>query len=163
MSYKLKDSDYNHISSLATYDPINGKIYSKVSNSNVKTGEELRGTIDERGYIRVGLDGKTYTLHRLAFLLMKEVLPEQVDHINRDKSDNRWSNLRGCNQVQNQWNIGKRSTNTSGYKNVSWRKQRNTWIGRFKYNGETYHVGSFDCPHKANLEVLRKRKEIEKR
>jgi hypothetical protein len=60
-----------------------------------------------------------------------------VDHINHNELDNRKSNLRACLQSQNTRNTKKRSDNTSGYKGVTWSKQKNRWQVQVTLHGKT--------------------------
>jgi hypothetical protein len=56
--------------------------------------------------------------------------PRQVDHKFGIKTDNRKSELRICSGQQNNWNVGRLSSNTSGYKNVTWVGWRKKWVAR---------------------------------
>ena len=50
---------------------------------------------DERGFLKVSIDNERHLLHRLAWLWMTGLhAPVSVEHINGDRSDNRWKNLR---------------------------------------------------------------------
>lgn len=65
----------------------------------------VAGTTNNRGYVSITIDGKRYSAHRLAFLYMEGELPEHhVDHINRDKTDNSWANLRHATEAINNRN-----------------------------------------------------------
>lgn len=74
-----------------------------------------------------------------------------VDHINGDKLDNRCSNLRICTRQQNCWNVPTPRHNTSGYKGVQWRKDRQKWIAVIRVDNNLKRVGSFDTPQEASL------------
>ena len=79
-----------------------------------------------------------------------------IDHINRIKTDNRIENLRLVTKSQNNQNTSKQMNNTSGYKNIYWRKDNNKWIVRFQLNGKKIHYGWFE-----NIEdAIRKRDEV---
>lgn len=67
----------------------------------------------------------------------------QVDHINGDRSDNRWANLRQATQSQNSMNIGRRSTNVSGFKGVHWNKATQKWRACITINQKKFHLGLF--------------------
>ncbi len=91
----------------------------------------------------VNINGKRYTvlLHRL---LMQAMVPEiEVDHINGDRLDNRWVNLRYVNGSQNAMNRGLYRTNTSGKKGVYWSKSKNKWESAIRCNGKRYNLGVF--------------------
>lgn len=71
------------------------------------------------GYVTFSIRGKTYYEHRLAwFYVFGEWPAEQLDHINRVKSDNRIPNLRLCSASENRYNVPKRRHNTTGAKGV---------------------------------------------
>jgi hypothetical protein len=73
----------------------------------------------------------------------------QVDHINRNRTDNRRCNLRYATRTQNQANTGKQKNNRSGYKGVSWHKTK--WEARIKYGAKKLYLGRYDNPLKAAL------------
>lgn len=62
------------------------------------------------------LRGKSRTLVCMHRLLLDPPASAQVDHVNRDKLDNRRANLRVATRSQNQGNAGLRSDNTSGFR-----------------------------------------------
>lgn len=70
-------------------------MYWKINRTNgVKSGD-IAGRKNHDGYIHVSVFGKTYSGHRLAWFLHYGEFPElDIDHINRDRSDNRICNLR---------------------------------------------------------------------
>jgi len=103
------------------------------------------------GYYQVKLNGKQYYLHRLlaeAFIPNPEGKPE-VDHIDGDRQNNCLSNLRWCTRAENQRNVGKRITNTSGYKGVSFHKRDGKWQVRIRVDGKQKHLGYFHTPEEA--------------
>jgi len=79
----------------------------------------------KKGYVEIGISGRIYLAHRLAWLYIYGTWPkEQVDHINGIRNDNRIKNLRLATTSQNQWNKKMQKNNTSGIKGVSWDNQR---------------------------------------
>lgn len=89
---------------------------------------------------RVGRKTTPLLMHRV---IMNAPDGTEVDHRNRNKLDNRKSNLRLCTPSQNQANTPKRGTGTSRYKGVSWAKSCDRWIAHIHINRKTRHVGSF--------------------
>lgn len=93
---------------------------------------ELNGTIagtqDRLGYIRLQIDGKGVYAHRLAFLYMTGKLPlMDVDHIDRNPTNNRWANLREVTKKQNMQNLNVYNNSPFGVAGVSFRPERNKY------------------------------------
>tara|TARA_Y100000592_G_scaffold75768_1_gene118479 strand:- start:429 stop:773 length:345 start_codon:yes stop_codon:yes gene_type:complete len=94
------------------YDPETGILTTKA------TGFQNTNHIDWKGYLRatVWVKGiqKQVKVHRVAFFLMEGRWPEQTDHINRDRTDNRWANLREADPKLNANNRHTRGTSPYG-------------------------------------------------
>ena len=103
----------------------------------------MNGYAGRTVYMGGGRKGAIYTtewLHRL----IAEVPEGMVgDHINGDTLDNQRSNLRICTQRQNLMNTGKKSTNTSGVKGVSWHKASKKWVAQIYIDGKKRHLGIY--------------------
>jgi hypothetical protein len=95
------------------------------------------------GYIVIPVDGKQYPAHRLAFLYCTGEMPEEIDHANGCRSDNRFANLRSCTRSQNNANRRSSGRNTSGYKGVTFSKANKAWIAAITVAGKHYYLGSF--------------------
>lgn len=93
---------------------------------------------------------KTVLIHRH---IMGATSGKQIDHINGNRLDNRRSNLRFCSQKDNMANSRKPSTNTSGYKGVSWDKQRNKWVA-YIYREKSINLGGFGTVEEAHLAYI---------
>lgn len=144
-----------HLKSLYHYDPDTGLFTSIKERRNWKKGR-VAGTVNE--YIIIRIDEVGYRAHRLAWLYMTGEFPEaQIDHINGDKLDNRFSNLRPCNTSENSQNILKpRADCKSGYKGVAWRQRNKKFHATIRVKGRGIHLGYFDTAedaHKAYLEA----------
>ena len=107
-------------------------------------GKFLKSRTRTCGYVEVSLyrDGKLKKMlvHRLvamAYIPNPDNKP-QVDHINRNRSDNRISNLRWATHSENQQNTGKPINNKSGYKSISYQKYDDRWIFAKRINGKQY-------------------------
>jgi hypothetical protein len=104
----------------------------------------------------LSIDGRQYAAHRLAWLHMTgEWPPADIDHANGDPGDNRWNNLRAATRAQNISNGRKRSTNTSGFKGVSWRSAKEKWQAAITVNGLKRFLGYFDDPAEAHAAYVR--------
>lgn len=134
-----------------SYDPETG-IVKRIGRPRVRHGKMV-ATAHSHGYV-FGTVGRTKCfMHRIAWALMTGKWPDnQIDHINGDRSDNRWCNLREANQKQNSANMKMRSSNKSGYKGVSPSKGR--WAAFIHVDGKTKYLGRYVSPelaHKAYL------------
>lgn len=67
-----------------------------------------------------------------------------VDHRNGDGLDNRRSNLRHCSNSQNQQNRHQLTTNTSGYRGVTWNRASNKWQAAIKHQQESHYLGLYE-------------------
>lgn len=114
-------------------------------------GKKAKYKDKDKGYIEIRLKGKLFKAHRLAFLYVLGRWPEkEVDHINMNRSDNSWENLREASKSQNKGNVRKYSNNTSGFKGVSYNKRKTKWEAKGCLNNKTIHLGHFDTPEKAH-------------
>lgn len=105
----------------------------------------------DTGYRLICLFGKLVRAHRLAWLFMTGEWPDtDVDHENRNRDDNRWSNLRLATRTQNNANSKRPKTNTSGYKGVFWHKNYRKWVARIQINGKGMYLGARDDPEEAH-------------
>ena len=130
--------DYETVRKLLDYDPDTGRLTWKVRASiRVMVGGEA-GTVEGcNGYRKVGIKGKQYYAHRLVWLWMTGEWPEVIDHINHDKLDNRWCNLRDVGYEEN-------NKNKSRATGVCWYKDRNMWRSYITVGSNRIDLGSFE-------------------
>lgn len=133
-----------YLRSVLDYDPETGVFTWKVRTSTkVKIGD-ITGSLDGRGYLQIGVCSRLHKAHRLAWLYVYGEWPKlSIDHINRNRADNRISNLRDVTSKQNNQNAGKRSDNKSGHPGVYWYKPYNKWRAQIKHNQKKIHLGYF--------------------
>ncbi len=125
-----------------------------------KVAGNLHTTQDGYKYISLGIFGKNHTAHRAAWLIMSDYpLPEQIDHINRIGTDNRWSNLRASNPELNSKNNSKRTDNKSGVTGVFWIESSNKWWAYCNTKGQRNNLGYFSELSCAEEAVLKFRSE----
>jgi len=125
------------------YDPETG-IFTRARTSSPNAQKGMKaGYPCGRGYIRIMINNRKYLAHRLAWVYMTGEDPGnfEVDHINRNKSDNRFENLRLVSDQANSINCGMRRHNTSGVRGVYWDKQMNKWGAQIRNKGKKIHLG----------------------
>lgn len=114
------------------------------------------GSINAAGYRVIGIGGRIYYAHRLAFLYMTgEWPPAHVDHKRDAKDDNRWSEIRAASAQQNALNMRLPSHNTSGFKGVSWHRAAGKWSAGITINGTRRHLGLFESRDEARAAYMR--------
>ena len=106
-------------------------------------GKEAFTCVHSSGYKTGNLEGISYRSHRLIWKLVTGEDPELIDHINGDRADNRFANLRSVDPVENARNMGMNSTNTSGHTGVFYRKDYGVWIAYIKVRGKSLNLGRF--------------------
>jgi hypothetical protein len=129
---------------LLDYDPDTGRFVWKVTSSNRAVAGSVAGNTSSYGYRRINVLGEAYLAHRLAFLWMTGEMPSnQVDHINGQRSDNRWANLRPATNAENGRNIRGNSRNTSGVTGVTRDRRRGVWQAQIKTGGKNITIGRY--------------------
>jgi hypothetical protein len=133
----------DRVKELFVYSPITGVMTRRIDWYKGKKGDVI-GSRHNHGYLQARVDGRTYLIHRLAFLYMEGDMPEEVDHVNGKRDDNRWDNLRPCTKSTNALNSKRSSRNKSGAKGVHWCKRDNKWIAKIHIGGVSRKLGYFD-------------------
>ncbi len=110
----------------------------------------------DRGYLAIGVDGTRYRAHRLAWLYVHGVYPNQIDHENHVRHDNRIINLRETDSTGNSRNQSKPIHNTSGVVGVSLSNR----IGRDETRWEVRICGKFLGYFENFFEAVCKRKSM---
>lgn len=129
---------------LLVYEPSTGAFTWRIRRAGNAMAGSPAGHLTVRGYISIGINGRRYLAHRLAWLYIHGVLPKsEIDHINRIPSDNRIANLREANRSENMQNTRMLSNNTSGFRGVFWDKHRSRWRARICLNNQVCHIGIF--------------------
>ena len=119
-----------------------GNLFWKNSRKGTKAGDKAGGLYGD-GYISLSVSNKRYLAHRVIFLMHNEYLPEMIDHIDGDRTNNRIENLRAATRAQNGHNFGLSAHNKSGHRNVYWSNKDNRWRVHLRCNGKRISCGSF--------------------
>lgn len=135
----------DRLKELLDYDPDTGVFINKIDRGTKIKAGSLAGWIDKTtGYRRINIKDKQYYAHRLAFLWMDGYLPENnIDHKDRNRLNNKWSNIREASQSCNLRNSNISKNNKSGITGVHWGSRENRWIVQICIPKNIY-VGSFD-------------------
>lgn len=100
--------------------------------------------------LRLSINGRqrVYTIHRLIWIYFFGDIPDEmeVDHINRNRLDNRIENLRVCSRRENMMNSKR---NRSGFPGISWDKINNKWVSQIQINKVMTNLGRYNTLEEA--------------
>jgi hypothetical protein len=141
------------LTQLLRYDPGSGLFYwredrrcGEYNSVIVARSGEIAGGVRPDGYVSISLDMHRYLAHVLVWFYVHGLMPSlDVDHVDRDRSNNRISNLRLATRSQNHQNLsGAKSHNkTSGILGVHWDSQRKKWRAAINLNKKRHDLGFF--------------------
>jgi hypothetical protein len=155
------DLDAAELRRLLSYDPETGVFTWRV---DVKAGKgmvcvkagSVAGCFEPRGYHRISVKRTLHQGHRLAWIYMTGEWPKNlIDHINGNKSDNRFSNLREATNAENLSNRLADKTNSTGFKGVYPNKHRPGYSATITTNGKKHYLGYFQTPEEAHAAYCR--------
>lgn len=172
MTVYRKDLTANRVRALVDYDARTGVFIWRLQ-ADARTPPEKRwnrlfagrvaGTTDRRGYLRIKVRGTYYGGHRLAWLWMTgDWPPEDIDHVNKNPSDNRFCNLRLASRSQNQANVSAKSHNKLGLKGVCRRTlpgYTKPYHAQIKKDGKVRSLGHYASAEEAHEAYVRAAKD----
>ena len=149
---------YERLRELLTYSEDTGEFRWRV-NKGTKRAGDVAGGWHAGGYRLISIDGIQYLAHRLAILYTKgEFPPEDVDHINHDRSGNQLSNIRPATASGNARNRRVLKTNILGIKGVG--LFRGKYYAQIKHPHGNKHLGYYDTPHEAAVAYQKAAREL---
>lgn len=156
----IKNLSVDWINKFVQYNPDTGEfIRIGALRNNFVPGQ--RAEVYSGGYYYVCLGGLHVPAHRVAWFLAHEEWPDcHIDHINRDRKDNRLCNLRKAEKWQNNLNKSTYKNNKSSQKGVNYHIQRRKWQASIGYRGERIYIGLFETFEEAKQAYLSKEKEL---
>lgn len=118
---------------LFSYNSNTGELLRKQSAGCAGAGDVAGSLHRTNGYVVVRYLGRDYGAHRIIWEMHNGAIPDgrYIDHIDRNKSNNRLENLRLVTHKQNMQNKGKQRRNRSGYNGVSWDANSQSWRGQY--------------------------------
>lgn len=139
MSHLTQD----RLKDVLTYDAATGVFRWLKRTGSSAAGNEA-GCAARNGYLSVRVDGVLYAAHRLAWFYVNGTWPSgHIDHINRNKLDNRISNLRVCNDLENGQNTNISKANKSGVTGVWFNPKVEKWHAQIMVNRKNLYLGRY--------------------
>lgn len=145
----------DRLKELLSYDPDTGLFIWRVDRGTRRCAGSVAGHVfNESGslqYRSIGIDGRNYKAHRLAWLMVHGRWPANgIDHIDGNGLNNAIANLREATQSENLRNRGASANNKSGLKGVHWHRRDRKWVAQITIAGTPKCLGYFDDPAKAH-------------
>ena len=129
------------------FEYIDGTLINKVNvRGSAKNKGDRAGYEDlQSGYRKIRVCGKMYHEHRIIYLIHHGYMPENdIDHIDRNRSNNKIDNLREVSKSCNARNSGTPSNSSTGVKGVCFVKSKQKYMAHVKINGRKTYLGFFD-------------------
>ena len=146
----MQHIDHEYLTDILSYNPETGIFVWAKPRPKIRVGQ-IAGSLHHKGYIYLEIDGKHCAAHRLAWFYVTGEKPlKAIDHINRNKSDNRFCNLRIADHGQNLANSVHRNKN--GYKGVSYKKwlKSKPYQSQITHNKKVIYLGCYASPEEAH-------------
>jgi HNH endonuclease len=137
------------VRAILDYDPETGLFTWKArpearKSWNTRHPGMVAGANQSFGYVQIRINGRLTTAQRLAWFVTHGVWPpDDLDHINGKRDDNRIANLRPATRTQNTWNAVMRKDSTNGQKGIHKAHRGSGWIARIQVDGERRYLGTF--------------------
>lgn len=148
----------SEIKKLFNYNPGTGEVTRLVANSNFVRVGDNPGWIENTGYYRVHIGGKSYLLHKVIWMYMTGEWPKfDIDHIDRNRLNNKWDNLRKATRSANMANGGKRESLT-GFTGVY--QNKSGYMSKIKIGNQQVYLGQFKTPEEAYEAFKLKHREV---
>jgi hypothetical protein len=138
------------------YNPETGDFTHKAE------GRRVGGQSKHLGYWVIGVCGRQYYGHRLAWFYVHGEWPKFIDHINSDRVDNRLANLRNIEQrINNQNRRAAGKNNLCGFLGVS-HEPRNAspWVARIWVDGKSKHLKACKTKEEAHAVYVAAKRRI---
>ena len=135
--------DRKRLLEVLDYNKDTGIFSWKVSLNRRVLAGSTAGSHDTHGYIQIGIDGRTYLAHQLAYLYVDGNVPAEIDHIDRVRNNNKWLNLRPLLHQENMQNLSMYNSNKSGTAGVWFSSYNERWYAQLTFGGEQKYLGCF--------------------
>ena len=152
----MKELSLERLKEVIDYDPIKGiMIWKQDMTVRIKAGMVIIGS-NKDSYLAIRIDGVRYKVHQLAWFYMTGCMPtKDIDHINNDRSDYRFSNLREVDRAVNLHNRKDYANNTSGFPGVYSRKGK--FFAKLGVYGKVLWLGTFNTAEEAYQKYLQEK------
>ena len=149
--------DADRLREIFHYDPSTGVFTNRIRRGSRAAAGATAGCINNStGYWRLRIDSVDVWAHRAAWCYVTGLWPTlHIDHIDGDKLNNRFTNLRDVRGSVNSQNLRRpHSDNKAGFLGVSWEKRGRAYVANIYVDGHNRTLGRFSEPEKAHAAYL---------
>lgn len=143
------------------YDQSTGVFRWRLRTSTCVQIGDIAGTTagNSYGYRRLRLDGYLGAAHQWAWYYVTGFWPSEIDHLNGNRKDNRFANLREVGRTINAQNLrGAHKDSASGLLGVE--KHRHAFHARIMVRGRRHYLGTFGTAQEAHAAYLVAKREL---
>lgn len=142
---------HDYLLKVLEYNPDTGHFRWKERLSRRITVGKIAGNVNKcHGYTEIGIGGRLYRAHVLAYFYMTgNWPPKEIDHIDLNKSNNAWANLRGATRAENQKNTRVRKDSSTQLKGAFLRSY-GAYSAKIRISGEVMCLGTYKTAEEAH-------------
>lgn len=160
---KTEKPTRDRVMELLDYEPDTGLFRWRIDRhampwTKVALAGDVAGCVTKKNGWVISIDGKQYKAHHLAWLIVKGVWPDLINHRDGCRTNNVFTNLREATQQVNTQNMRRAmsSNKSSGLLGVSTsRSSINPWKAQIRINGAISHLGSFPTKETAHAAYVK--------
>jgi hypothetical protein len=161
MSQPNKLPSVDAIKTEVWYEKQTGVFRARFGNSKSKAWR-IVGSKESKGYLQIKIKDRLYMAHRLAWVYETgqdpTLLNMQIDHIDQDKTNNAFANLRLVTNKQNAENRSLNSRNKTGIRGVY--MEKNLFVAELCNNYKRIKLGRFKTLDAAKAAVEKARRDL---
>lgn len=153
----------DHLHAVLDYNAETGIFTWRIACRGTKAGAKAGSKPNSDGYINICVNHLLYKAHRLAWQHVHGIVPpNQVDHINGDRADNRLCNLRLATNAENSQSRPVNGQGSSGLIGATWRADKSLWASEIMVGGRRHRLGYFDSRELAHVAYLHAKARLHK-
>jgi hypothetical protein len=166
----MSDLTQQRLKEVLHYDPLSGewtwladmKTGRGAGRVHIKKGTRAGTVSSAKGYRKIGVDGRRYWAHRLAFLWMTGEWPKHhVDHIDGNGGNDVWTNMRDVPRGVNMQNVRRATVDSlTGILGVTFNRARKKWVAQISINSKSKGLGYFDTADAASAAYLSAKRQL---
>lgn len=145
------------------YDPDTGDFIRRERTASRAPAGVVVGNNNSGGYLQIRYNSMRFLAHRLAWMYVTGEWPVRViDHINGNREDNRFKNLRDVSQQTNSENLRlPQGRTTSRLLGVHIQRRKTVrYLAQIVTSGKLKHLGSFDTPEEAHAAYIEAKRRL---